>query len=130
MRTILFDTDQTIFEEGDPGDLCFWIISGSVDLVLPRYAGAAPSVVALEAEDVFGERAIFDEAYRCATAVAREPTCCAVLTAGDLQILMAEDPTRAMAFLSALILRLHGAHRDLVTKMLGKPPSALGVCVA
>lgn len=130
MRMILFDTDQTIFEEGDPGDLCFWIISGSVDVVAPRQAGSAPSVVVLGAEEVFGEQAIFDEGRRTATVIAREPTCCAVLTAGDIEALMAEDPPQAMAFLSALILRLQGAHRDLVPQMFGKPPSALGVCVA
>ncbi|MAC76857.1 MAG: hypothetical protein CML66_02190 [Rhodobacteraceae bacterium] len=109
MRTILFDAEQFIFQEGDPSGHCFWIIAGSVDLVEPGKVGSGREargrcMTTVGPEEVFGELGLVERSPRSFSAIAREPTCCLIYTDDDIRALMADDPDRAMTFLKALLL--------------------------
>ncbi len=68
-----FDTDEFLFEEGDPGECAYIIESGSVEVSLDK--GGRKLVIATLGEgDVLGEMAIIDNFPRTATARAIERT--------------------------------------------------------
>lgn len=122
MRTILFEAEDTIFNQGDPSDQSYRIIAGSVDIVIKGCDGQMRKVAAIGPDEVFGEMGIIDPAPRSATAIAREPTCCEVYTGDEFLELMQDDPERAMGFLRSLVLRLRAANRKLASKNAPKPP--------
>lgn len=122
MRTILFDTGQTIFSEGDPSALTYRIIAGSVDIVILGWDGSERKLSSLGPEEIFGEMGIIDPGPRSATAIAREPTCCEIYTADEMFDLMADDPSRAMDVVRSLTLRLRGANRKLAARRPPGPP--------
>lgn len=65
-----YNTDETIFLQGDPGMGMYIIESGNVSIV----GGAARNVFAeLKDGEFFGELALLDESPRTATAVAKTP---------------------------------------------------------
>ena len=54
MQAIAFKAGDTIISEGDEGDTAFFIVSGSVDVIIGR--GATAKIVGtLQAGEVFGE---------------------------------------------------------------------------
>lgn len=122
MRTILFDTGQTIFAEGDPSTQAYRIIAGSVDIVISGWDGSEKKLASLGPEEIFGEMGIVDPGPRAATAIAREPTCCEIYTADEILELMADDPSKAMDVVRSLTLRLRGANRKLASRVPPGPP--------
>ncbi len=67
---------KTIFEEGDPGDGMYFIVSGTVHIE-KRTGGKTKgrkTLAILEPGEYFGEMALFDQQPRSATAVARGAT--------------------------------------------------------
>ncbi|MBT3358878.1 MAG: Crp/Fnr family transcriptional regulator [Rhodospirillales bacterium] len=69
-----FEKDDTIFEEGQPGNAAYLVVSGKVDIGL-GLKGEAPRVLASVGKGkVIGEMALFDKHPRMASAVATEKT--------------------------------------------------------
>jgi len=62
---VVFQADETIFEQGDPGDAMYIIMAGSVCV----HSGGRTLVV-LEPGDVFGEMAVLDPEPRSASVTA------------------------------------------------------------
>ncbi len=107
-----FDTDETIFMEGDPGDCAYIIDSGMVEVSLDK-DGRKLVVATLTKGDILGEMAIIDRLPRTAAARAIVPT---EVTAIPLdyvsQKIEQSDPT------VRLFLRLAMArYRDLNARM-------------
>ena len=69
----IFDTDEFIFREGDPGDYAYIIDSGCVE-VSSEKDGRQVVVARLAKGDILGEMAIIDRKPRMASAKAIEPT--------------------------------------------------------
>ena len=64
--TVVFAAGQTIFNEGEPGDVAYGIQNGEVDIVLRG------KVVDTEGPgSIFGEMALIDSLPRSASAIAR-----------------------------------------------------------
>jgi len=68
-----FDTDEYIFNEGDPGDCAYIIDSGMVEVALDK-DGRKLVVATLTKGDILGEMAIIDRLPRSASARAIVPT--------------------------------------------------------
>src|SRR5918912_2384738 len=64
----------TIFREGDPGDTCYVIRSGSVRVTRRHSDGRQIALAELHEGDIFGELAMFGGEERSATVEAAEPT--------------------------------------------------------
>lgn len=122
MATIVFEAGETIFEQGDGSDQSYRILAGSVDIVILGNDGAEKRIASLGPQEVFGEMGIIDPAPRSATAIAREPTACEVLSADEVIDLMSSDPQQVMDLMKALILRLRGSNRKLAAKTPPNPP--------
>jgi EAL domain-containing protein (putative c-di-GMP-specific phosphodiesterase class I)/CRP-like cAMP-binding protein len=107
-----FDTDEYIFNEGDPGDCAYIIESGMVEVALDK-DGRKLVMATLTKGDILGEMAIIDRLPRSASARAIVPT---VVTPIPLdyvsQKIEQSDPTVRM-FLRLAMAR----YRDLNARL-------------
>jgi CRP-like cAMP-binding protein len=80
IRIESFSPGETIFEQGQPGDVMYLIKDGVVDIMM-----GDKIVDALEGGDIFGELALIDNEPRSATAIAR--TNCTLLPINEERFL-------------------------------------------
>ena len=78
-----YDTDESVFEEGQPGAALFLILDGKVAIEIYRETRATHLAV-LEKGAFFGELALLDDTPRSANARALEPTRTLALYRNDL----------------------------------------------
>ena len=81
-----YDTDESIFEEGQPGAALFLILDGKIAIEIFRETSTRLAV--LERGAFFGEMALLDDTPRSANARALEPTRTLALYRNDLHGLM------------------------------------------
>jgi CRP-like cAMP-binding protein len=113
MRHLLFERDQVIFSEGEPSDLTYRILEGSVDVLVSGRNGGNRRIASLGPQDIFGEMGIIDDSPRSATAIAREQTACQAYTAEEVLELLSCNPAEAIDLIRSLIIRLKAANRKL-----------------
>lgn len=118
MKEIEFQAGERIFNEGDPSAHCYQVLSGKVEIRLGRKgvasAGRDVPIEVLGPGDVFGEMSIIDEGPRSASAVATEPTRCAVYAADQVLDMLRNDPEEAFELIVTLVQRLRKANKKLV----------------
>ncbi len=96
-----YESDELIFEEGQPGAALFLILDGKVGIEICREENTLTLAV-LEKGAFFGEMALIDEAPRSADARALEPTRALALYRSDLGELIQRDPQTACRIYRAL----------------------------
>lgn len=116
MRNVVFEAGQIIFSEGDPSNLTYKVIAGSVDIIIIDRNGDERRLASVGPDEVFGEMGIIDPAPRSATAIAREQTACISYTADEVIELMSSNPSEAIGLIKSLILRLRNSNRKLAAK--------------
>src|SRR6266498_2567520 len=82
-----YETEELIFEEGQPGAALFLILDGKVAIEIYRETSTTHLAV-LESGAFFGEMALLDDTPRSASARALEPTRTLALYRNDLDGLM------------------------------------------
>ena len=78
-----FQMGETIFSEGDPGDLAYIIESGRVEVAVSVDGQPFPLRI-LTSGDVLGEMAVMDTAPRSASAKALEETVCVAISSEQI----------------------------------------------
>jgi CRP-like cAMP-binding protein len=96
-----YETDETIFEEGQPGAALFLILDGKVAIEIYRETSTTRLAV-LEGGAFFGEMALLDETPRSANARALEWTRTLALYRNDLNGLIQRDAKTACQIYRAL----------------------------
>ena len=105
MQAAAFKAGDTIISEGDEGDTAFFIVAGSVEVIVGRGADAK-SVGVLGEGEVFGEMSLIEPGPRSATVKAITDVEC-LATSYDEFIAAIEDyPERAVAYMKTLVRRL------------------------
>ena len=89
-----YETDESIFEEGQPGAALFLILHGKVAIEICRETSTTRLAV-LEKGAFFGEMALLDDTPRSANARALEPTRTLALYRNDLNGLVHRDAKTA-----------------------------------
>jgi CRP/FNR family transcriptional regulator, cyclic AMP receptor protein len=89
-----YDTDESIFEEGQPGAALFLILDGKIAIEICRETSTTRLAV-LESGAFFGEMALLDDTPRSANARALEPTRTLALYRNDLNDLVHRDAKTA-----------------------------------
>ncbi|MGB8628981.1 MAG: cyclic nucleotide-binding domain-containing protein [Xanthobacteraceae bacterium] len=97
----IYEIDELIFEEGQPGAALFLILDGSVAIEMHR-ENRATTLAILERGAFFGEMALLDEAPRSANARSLERTHTLALYRNDLSQLIQRDPQTACQIYRAL----------------------------
>jgi CRP/FNR family transcriptional regulator len=120
---------EAVFREGDSGDTCYVIRSGSVRVTRRHSDGRQITLAELREAEVFGELAMFGGETRSATVEAVEPTNGVALLAGDLRRTMLAHPDIAVAMLEGLADRIRAANERLARQTFqtveGRVASAL-----
>ena len=96
-----YETDESIFEEGQPGAALFLILDGRVAIEIYRETSTTRLAV-LERGAFFGEMALLDETPRSANARALERTRTLALYRNDLNGLIHRDAQTACQIYRAL----------------------------
>ena len=114
MQRVTFDSDETIFTEGEPSDLCYKILSGSVAILFrdPSAPGSENliPVATCGPGEIIGEMGVIEDAPRSATARAIETTVCISYAADEIISLLADEPREALAYVRTLIRRIRQAN--------------------
>ncbi len=120
---------EVVFREGDPGDTCYVVRTGSVSVMREHQDGRQIALAELRAGAVFGELAMFDGETRSATVETLEPTTTVALLSRDVQRLLRRHPQIAVKMLGALSERLRTANERLLQQsfqtVAGRMASAL-----
>jgi CRP/FNR family cyclic AMP-dependent transcriptional regulator len=96
-----YDTDESIFEEGQPGAALFLILDGKIAIEIYRETSTTRLAV-LENGAFFGEMALLDDTPRSANARALEPTQTLALYRNDLNDLAHRDAKTACQIFRSL----------------------------
>jgi len=107
-----------IFQEGDPGDELFFLLSGIVRLEKRSQKGRRRTLGTLTRRSMFGDMAMVDGSCRSAAARAMSDVEVATLHRNDMAHLLESHPRTAARILMNLLrlvsLRLRKASADLV----------------
>lgn len=96
----------TIFDEGEPGDRVFLVISGKVKVTRPGDDGKDNVFTIAGAGDLLGELSMFDGAVRLATARAVRLTQVAWLSNDRMRDWLERHPEASRRFMRILIARI------------------------
>ena len=118
-RPEVFGTGETIVRQGDTGDTCYLIQSGSVDVVLRD----GTYITTLKTGEFFGEMSLLAGEPRKATVVAKEDTSCIVLTSQALQGVIIENPDLAEQ-LSELLVKRSGELDEIKSRAVSEKEKA------
>ena len=100
-----FSVDEVIFRVGDQPRFAYLIQSGVVNITIAQN-GADEVVGTLKAGELLGEMALVDQQPRSATAVAKEPTTCIVITPQDFQRRLEKSDAFVRSMVRVLTQRL------------------------
>ena len=114
-----------ILQQDEPGSVAFFILNGSVDVLLESDDGRQFVVARLTAGDHFGEMALLDEDVRSATVVATEDTDVLMLEREDFLRELQEHPHLMRHMLRVLSRRLRAADAQLAALAFGDTSARL-----
>ena len=124
-----FERGEVIFREGDDGDTCYVVRTGSVSIRREHMDGRTLALAELRTGAIFGELAMFGGETRSATAEALEPTTLVAVLSGDMQRVLRSTPDIAFKMLGALAERVRRANERLLQQsfqtVAGRVASAL-----
>ncbi|HXP19614.1 MAG TPA: Crp/Fnr family transcriptional regulator [Streptosporangiaceae bacterium] len=106
VRTLTLHRGDRLFAEGDIGDQVYFVIEGKVKLTRAAPDGRENLISVHGPGDMFGELAMFDPAYRTASATAVTDARLGMLAHDDLRQSLETRPAVAMHLLKALAQRL------------------------
>ena len=121
----LFEGEQEIFEEGDPGGALYVVVSGRV--AIERAAQRKGSVVRLatiEPRSYFGEMSLFDESPRSTAARAIQDTLTLRLRREPVVVLSRQYPDLSLELINILSQRLREAN-DRIAELTRSRPREL-----
>ena len=109
---VSFDSGQTLFKQGDPGDAAYVVLSGSADVLVSSQSGEI-KVATLEPNSIVGEIAILCDVSRTATVRANEPLETLRIRKDHFLKLLAEFPEMAVEIMRVLADRLSHTTAEL-----------------
>ncbi|MBN1410876.1 MAG: Crp/Fnr family transcriptional regulator [Spirochaetales bacterium] len=105
-----YKKNEIIFCEFEPGDTCYLIQSGKVEIV-KIMANLEKTIDILEPGEIFGEMAILEQAPRSATAIADENVELLEFNRENFVILMQGNPAIALKLLKLFTKRIYDQKR-------------------
>ena len=108
----MFPAGETIFEEGQHGDVAYVVQSGLVEISKSR--GSGEMVLGhIRPGGIFGEMALVDDGPRMARAVAIDDTVCTRVDKRELQARLATADPFVEALIAILVSDLRSITQDL-----------------
>lgn len=104
--TRLYEANQAIVYQNEPGTALYIILSGRVKVVLHGEEGKEVILATLARGEFFGEMAVVDGLPRSASVIAMEPTLLLIVTREVFLTLIQRSPELALSFIRELSRRL------------------------
>lgn len=120
-----FAKGQSVFQEGEPGDCMYVVLSGSVDITKNTESGRRQSLSNVGVGDFFGEMSIIDAQPRSAHAIAQEPTILRALRREELDQLLIINPQIIFNLLKSVTERLRSMNTQFIEQIVRKEKLAL-----
>lgn len=108
-----FDRGEVVFREGDPGDTCYVVRSGTVSIRRDHPDGRSRALAELRNGAIFGELSMFGAETRSATAEVLEPTQLVAILRADMQRVIRSSPDIAFKMLAELADRVRLVNEQL-----------------
>jgi CRP/FNR family transcriptional regulator, cyclic AMP receptor protein len=118
-----FPRETRVFHEGDPGNACYIVRTGSCRVTREHPDGRAITLANLGPGAIFGELAMLDGEARSASVEATEDTELLALPASDMRFLIREHPGMAEKLVVALTRRLREANERIARQSFQTVPS-------
>ena len=118
-----YPRDTRVFHEGDPGDACYIIRSGSCRVTREHPDGRAITLANLGPGAIFGELAMFDGERRSASIETTDDTELLALPGGDVRSLIRGHPEMGEKLVVALTRRLREANERISRQSFQTVPS-------
>ncbi len=103
LRPMTFETNGVICREGEEGDELFIIESGKTAILIQVQDGTKKEIAELSSGDFFGEIAIFENARRSATCIAKQESKILKLYKNDFFDLMDSAPITAIKIMKNML---------------------------
>ena len=113
MQSETFPRGTTIFDEGEPGDTLYIIVSGKVKLARHAPDGRENLLSVMGPSDMFGELSIFDPGPRTSSAVCVTEVETATMDSAMLKTWINEHPEISQQLLRVLARRLRRTYASL-----------------
>lgn len=117
-ETVNWQPGTVVFEEGDTGDHCYLLHSGSVKVLHHFPDGRRVTLARLEPGSVVGELALFNGERRSATVEAIEQTLAVQLTGTEVMSILRRDADAALNVAIGLAARLRASNERLLEHAL------------
>jgi CRP-like cAMP-binding protein len=124
------DAGTVVFREGDRGDTCYVVRSGTARAIREHPDGRSITLAHFNPGDIFGELAMFDDEPRSATVDTIEPTEVIAIPSRDVQRLMREYPEIAVKLSTALAVRLRATNERLARQSFQTVQSRVAAVLA
>jgi CRP/FNR family transcriptional regulator len=108
VRKRVYESDTTIFQEGDKGEALYILAQGLVKLSKVDLGGHEKTLAILQPPEFFGEMALVGESARSATAVTLNEVHAYLLFQDDFRKLIADFPSISLNLTATLAARLRG----------------------
>jgi CRP-like cAMP-binding protein len=118
--TRVFESDEIIFSEYEPGDTFYVIQSGKVKL-LKNEGESERSLDILQPPEMFGEMAILEGSPRSATAIAVDEVKALEFNAQNFELLMTGNPQIGINLLRIFAKRIYDSKRRFMILTLPNP---------
>ncbi len=114
-----FDADDVVFNEGEPGDCLFLVVSGSVRISKLGRGGKQETLGIIQPGNFFGEMALIDGHPRSAQATAAVPTILGKIDSASFTRILDNAPRDLhMNFLRSVVERLRGINSHFITELM------------
>ncbi|HWI55090.1 MAG TPA: DUF2225 domain-containing protein [Desulfobacteria bacterium] len=114
-----FSTDEVVFNEGDPGEEMFIILSGAVDVYMTSVDGFPISIAQLGPGDFLGEMSLLEGQSRSASVRALEETKVIAVNKGNFEEVFYHEPQLAYRIMKGLSSRLRKQNDKIRRHKLG-----------
>ncbi len=122
MKRQSFEAGDLIFQEGERSDAAYFIVSGTVEVVIGQGKSASKTLAVLGKGDYFGEMGVIDDHPRSATAVAKEPVVCMSIDKDEFMDMLLNRPEESIELLKVLFDRLRTANQRLTQMEQAEAP--------
>jgi diguanylate cyclase (GGDEF)-like protein len=99
----VFKEGEALFNEGDPGEELFCILSGAVSIQVQITDGKILTISEIESGNFFGEMSIIEHAPRSATCRTKQITECLSLHSDDFNSLIIHHPELAIKIMNRML---------------------------
>lgn len=114
-----FDANDVIFNEGEPGDCLFLVVSGSVRISKTGRGAKQETLGNIQPGNFFGEMALIDGQPRSAKATATVPTVLGKIDSASFARILDNAPRDLhMNFLRSVVERLRGINSHFITELM------------